>query len=66
MTKPWPPKARAGACNRLLNGDNKIKVWRKHSGLTQSALAESCNMTQASIAQMESGKRTGTIAALKK
>lgn len=52
--------------NRLLNGENKIKVWREHRGLTQSGLAESCNMAQASIAQMESGKRTGTVAALKK
>jgi DNA-binding XRE family transcriptional regulator len=52
--------------NRLLNGENKIKVWREHRGLTQSGLAESCNMAQASIAQMESGKRTGTISALKK
>ncbi|AEF98661.1 helix-turn-helix domain-containing protein [Methylomonas methanica] len=52
--------------NRLLNGENKIKVWREHRGLTQAGLAESCKMAQASIAQMESGKRTGTIAALKK
>ncbi len=52
--------------NRLLNGENKIKVWREHRGLTQSGLTESCNMAQASIAQIESGKRTGTVAVLKK
>jgi DNA-binding XRE family transcriptional regulator len=52
--------------NRLLTGENKIKVWREHRGLTQSGLAKICNMAQASIAQMESGKRTGTIGALKK
>ncbi|CAD6872285.1 helix-turn-helix domain-containing protein [Methylomonas fluvii] len=52
--------------NRLLNGENKIKVWREHRGLTQAGLAESCNMAQASIAQIECGKRTGTVAVLKK
>lgn len=56
----------AEVVNRLLNGENKIKVWREHRGLTQSGLAESCNMAQASIAQMESGKRTGTVVVLKK
>ena len=51
---------------RLIDGENKIKVWREHRGMTQTTLAECCHMAQASIAQIENGKRTGTLAVLKK
>jgi DNA-binding XRE family transcriptional regulator len=52
--------------NRLIDGENKIKVWREYRRLSQSVLAEKVHMAQASIAQMEAGKRIGSIAALKK
>lgn len=45
----------ADIVNRLLTSENKIEVWREHRG-----------MAQASIAQIESGKRTGTVAVLKR
>jgi DNA-binding XRE family transcriptional regulator len=51
---------------RLIAGENKIKVWREYRGLSQSVLAEKANMAQASIAQMEAGKRIGSITVLKK
>ncbi|WAR46544.1 helix-turn-helix domain-containing protein [Methylomonas rapida] len=50
---------------RLLN-ENKTKVWREYRGLTQSELAECCGLAQATIAQIEGGKRTGSIDVLKK
>ena len=51
---------------RLIAGENKIKVWREHRGISQAPLAEKANMAQASIAQMEVGKLIGTVASLKK
>lgn len=50
----------------LIDGENKIKVWREYRQMTQAELAERCGMAQATIAQMEGGKRIGSAAALKK
>ena len=52
--------------NRLLAGENKIKVWREYRGMTQTELAANCAISQATIAQIESSKRTGTVVVLKK
>jgi predicted transcriptional regulator len=51
---------------RLLDGENKIKVWREYRQMTQTELAEKSGMAQATIAQMEGGKRVGSVTALKK
>jgi Helix-turn-helix. len=51
---------------RLVEGENKIKVWREYRQMTQVELAEQCGMVQTVIAKMEGGKRTGSITALKK
>uniref|UniRef100_UPI000B364907 helix-turn-helix transcriptional regulator n=1 Tax=Crenothrix polyspora TaxID=360316 RepID=UPI000B364907 len=45
---------------RLVDGENKIKVWREYRQMTQAELATQSGMAQATIAQMEGGKRTGT------
>lgn len=50
---------------RLLD-ENKIKVWREYRGLTQTELAARCGLAQATIAQIEGGKRTGSVEVLKK
>jgi DNA-binding XRE family transcriptional regulator len=52
--------------NRLFSGESKVKVWREFRGLSQAALAEVANLSQANIAQIEGGKRTGSIASLKR
>ena len=51
---------------RLLSGENKIKVWREYRALSQLELAKLSGMELASIAQMEGGKRTGSVLAFKK
>lgn len=48
----------------LLGGANPVKVWRKHRGLSQVQLAADTGVSQAAIAQIESGKRTGSVAVL--
>jgi DNA-binding XRE family transcriptional regulator len=52
--------------DRILNGENKIRVWREYRGLTIKALAETCGMAAAYLSQIETGKREGTIETFKK
>ena len=47
--------------NALLNGVNALKVWRSHRGLSQQQLATACDISQAYLAQIELGKREGTV-----
>ena len=51
---------------RLLAGDNPIRVWRRHRGLSVKALAEKTGLAQPYISQVETGRRDGTVATLKK
>ena len=52
--------------NRMLDGENKIRVWREYRGLTVKALAEAAGVTPAYLSQIETGAREGTIKTLKK
>jgi DNA-binding XRE family transcriptional regulator len=45
----------------LFRGDNPIKVWRNYRNLSQKQLAESSGISQAYLAQIETGKREGGI-----
>ena len=48
----------------ILDGGNPIKVWREYRGLTQQKLASRAGISPSYLSQIESGKRTGTTAAL--
>lgn len=52
--------------DRLLDGDNPIRVWREYRGISAAELAKACDVTAAAISQIESGKRTSSVAVLKK
>jgi len=52
--------------NRMIDGENKIRVWREYRGLTVKALAEAAGVTAAYLSQIETGAREGTIETLKK
>jgi len=43
-----------------------LKIWREYRGLTQTDLAAQAGLSQAQIAQMESGKREGKVLVLRK
>ena len=58
----WP----AEVVDRLLDGDNPVRVYREHRKLTQAALAEAADLHQAAISQIENGERAGTIDALQR
>ncbi len=51
---------------RLLAGDNPIRVWREHRGMTGRRLAEAVDIQQSYISQIETGKREGTIDVLRR
>jgi len=52
--------------NRLLDGENKIKVWRSHRGLTQQALADACGVSKPYISQLETSARVASQIVLRK
>lgn len=56
----------APVAHAIAGGTSALKAWREHRGLTLQALADATGLSKAFISQMESGKRTGTAATLKK
>ena len=52
----------AEVVDAILRGESAIRVWRQHRGLSQVQLAEAAGISQGYLAQMETGKREGTIA----
>ncbi|MCJ2042256.1 helix-turn-helix domain-containing protein [Methylobacterium sp. J-059] len=56
----------AEVVDRLLGGDNRIRVWREHRGLTMAALAAQADIAQPFLSQIETGKRDGTVETLRR
>ena len=52
----------ASMVNRILDGENALRVWREHRGLTISDLAEKSGYGYSMISKVESGARQGTVA----
>jgi DNA-binding Xre family transcriptional regulator len=52
--------------NSILDGENPIRVWRKHRGMTILALAQKVGIGSAYLSQMETGKREGTVGTLRR
>jgi DNA-binding XRE family transcriptional regulator len=44
----------------LLDGEQPIKVWREHRGLTQQQLATAAGISVPYLSQIENRRRTGT------
>lgn len=47
--------------NAILDGENPVRVWRQHRGMSQVQLAEAADISQAYLAQIETRKREGTL-----
>ena len=56
----------AAVLDRILAGENRIRVWREHRGLTVKNLADRIGVDQPHLAQIETGNREGTIDTLRK
>jgi len=56
----------AAYMNRLLKGDSPLRVYRDLRGLTQGALAERAGVNRVIVAEIETGRKRGSIATLRK
>ena len=45
---------------RILTGENPVRVWREHRGMTITELAKTAGLSQPYLSQIESGARQGT------
>ena len=45
----------------ILDGENPIRVWREHRGLTQQQVADLAGISKPYLSQLESGRRGGSI-----
>ncbi|MCC5964365.1 MAG: helix-turn-helix transcriptional regulator [Rhodobacteraceae bacterium] len=51
--------------NRLLNGESALRVYRNLRGMTQVALAEKAGVNRVMVAEIETGRKQGSIATLR-
>lgn len=51
---------------RIVLGEHPVKVYREHRGLTQAELGRRAGVTGTYIFMLESGRRKGQVATLKK
>jgi len=56
----------AEIADRLLAGDNPVRVFRAYRGLSLQQLADACGVTNAHISMIEQGKRSMSTELLKK
>lgn len=52
--------------DRLLAGENAVRVWRQYRELTQAELAARVGLAQSYVAMVERGERSGSVQALRK
>jgi len=56
----------ADIVRRLVAGENKVKVWRSHRGLSGRDLAAAAGVSAPFISEIESGKKDGSVSVMKK
>lgn len=52
----------ASMVDRILDGQNALRVWREYRGLSIPELAEKSGYGYSMISKVETGKRQGTVA----
>jgi DNA-binding XRE family transcriptional regulator len=56
----------SGMVNRILDGENALRVWREHRGLTVKQLADRAGISAPFVSQMESGRREGSVETMRR
>ncbi len=51
---------------RMVSGESPLRVWREFRGLTQTALADASSVNRVQIADIEAGRKSGSIETGKK
>jgi DNA-binding XRE family transcriptional regulator len=52
--------------NRILDGENALRVWREYRGLTVKQLAAQANVSAPFVSQIENGQRDGSVETMRK
>lgn len=52
--------------NRMIDGENKVRVWREYRGLTARDLAAKAEISGGYLSQIEAGARDGSFDTIKK
>ncbi|RFB87913.1 transcriptional regulator [Rhizobium leguminosarum bv. trifolii] len=52
--------------NRIIDGENKIRVWREFRAMTARDLAEKAEISAGFLSQIEKGERDGSFETIKK
>lgn len=55
----------ADYANRLLNGENALRVYRDLRGMTQAALAAKASVNRVTVAEIETGRKQGSVTTLR-
>jgi DNA-binding XRE family transcriptional regulator len=55
----------ADIANRLLDGENPVRVWRNHRGMTLAELSKAAGISQPYLSQIENGSRDGTVSTMR-
>jgi len=55
----------ASIADRLLAGENPVRVWREHRHRTQDQLAAETAITKPYLSQIETGKRSASVEVLR-
>ncbi|WP_288425579.1 helix-turn-helix transcriptional regulator [uncultured Agrobacterium sp.] len=51
---------------RLISGENPVKVWRSHRGLSAKELAAKAGISAPYLSEIEGGKKEGSLSVMKK
>jgi DNA-binding XRE family transcriptional regulator len=55
----------ASVANRLLDGENKVRVWREHRAMPAWQLAKQANISASYLSDIQNGKKAGGVVAMK-
>ncbi|MGZ8387944.1 MAG: helix-turn-helix domain-containing protein [Rhodoplanes sp.] len=56
----------AETVNRILDGENALRVWREYRGLTVKQLADKAGVSAPFVSQIETGQREGSLETMRK
>lgn len=56
----------AASVERILNGESPLRVFRELRGLTQAALAKASGVGRVMVAEMETGRKQGSVESLRR
>lgn len=55
----------AAIADKLIDGENPLKVWRGYRGMSQSGLARASGVSRVQIVDIEAGRATGSVRTLR-